>query len=142
MCIYSTMQISQAGYSQHAIMTGSAGRRYAAPLWLPACSQDLLCRRSVLFYRYIDIQMYFILIIIQMYFMSYLYNIYASIQFALKTGIQSKRCDNSLTRKLLHWQPKHTSFRVYMRRLGGETLSDMPPPASAAVPQCCLTELN
>jgi nucleoside-diphosphate-sugar epimerase len=44
--------------------------------------------------------------------------------FAAESGAPGKICDCSVTRSLLDWQPKYTSFRVFMRRLGGEDVPD------------------
>ena len=40
-------------------------------------------------------------------------------------GPIGKTCDSSLSRRLLNWQPQHTSFRVFMKRLGGEVVEDV-----------------
>lgn len=40
-------------------------------------------------------------------------------------GPIGKTCDSSLSRRLLHWQPIYTSFRVFMKRLGGEVVDDV-----------------
>lgn len=40
-------------------------------------------------------------------------------------GKVGKRCNSARTRQILGWEPKHTSFRVFMRRLGGQNLPDV-----------------
>ncbi|KAJ1409776.1 hypothetical protein B484DRAFT_336557 [Ochromonadaceae sp. CCMP2298] len=45
--------------------------------------------------------------------------------FASESGAPGKICDCSVSRGLLNWQPVYTSFRVYMRRLGGEDVPDV-----------------
>lgn len=37
----------------------------------------------------------------------------------------SKVCDSSTTRRLLKWEPMHSSFRNYMRRKGGNEVVDI-----------------
>lgn len=54
-------------------------------------------------------------------------------QFSSAEASTSKVCDSSLTRKLLGWEPRHTSFRVFMRRLGGENVADAPHKHTAKV---------
>lgn len=47
------------------------------------------------------------------------------VKFTSETGSPGKLIDSSKTRALLDWKPKYTSFRVFMRRLGGESVEDV-----------------
>lgn len=49
-------------------------------------------------------------------------------EFLEATGPLGKTCDSSVTRSQLKWEPKHSSFRVFMRRLGGEDIQPVESP--------------